>query len=141
MNKNKNIDKDKDNKNHIDNIYNINKNLSTKKDLIFINNIIMLIIKKINEKVFNMIDHICNANPTFSLKWILSFFGSSFDNIFFHYRILDYIICSHPLAVFYLSANLIVYYLTRISLSLLFPLEDSENKDVNIENKIRNKNS
>lgn len=55
-------------------------------------------IKKLRSKVEVM-------EPYFALSWILSWFTHNLTNITKIYRVIDFLICSHPLAVFHMSAE------------------------------------
>jgi len=55
-------------------------------------------IKKLKSKV-ELIE------PYFALSWILSWFTHNLTNISKIYRIMDFLLCSHPLAVFHMSAE------------------------------------
>lgn len=107
------------------------KNQDAQKDLNFINNIIMHLIKKIDMKIFHIIEDCCMSNPTFALTWVITYFGYIFDNIFFQFRILDYLICSHPIAVFYLSANLITLELNKF----LYDYKENDEKFIEVDYK------
>jgi hypothetical protein len=46
--------------------------------------------------------------PSFVLSWIITFFTHDIKNSVLQYRILDYLICNHPLAVYFLTALIVV---------------------------------
>lgn len=81
---------------------------SEKNNLNFIINLTNAIIKKINPEIFNALKDCCDANPTFALTWIITFFGYCYDNLVFQFRFIDYFLCSHPISVFFLSAIVLV---------------------------------
>ena len=48
--------------------------------------------------------------PYFTLSWIISWFTQSIKNLPKMYRVLDYLICSHPLAVYHMSAEVFIIF-------------------------------
>ena len=49
--------------------------------------------------------HVEEFSPYFVLPWILSWFTQSIKNSESVYRILDFLICSHPIAIYHLSTE------------------------------------
>ena len=70
-------------------------------------NLLMKVIKEINPDVSDSLEEICES-PYFALPWIITWFTHNIDSISLQYRIFDYLICSHPIAVFVLSATVII---------------------------------
>ena len=52
--------------------------------------------------------------PYFALSWVLSWFTHNLTNIKKIYRVLDFLICSHPLAVFHMAAEIICGEIKKI---------------------------
>lgn len=48
------------------------------------------------------------VEPYFALSWILSWFTHNLTNISKIYRIMDFLICSHPLSVFHMSSEVYI---------------------------------
>jgi hypothetical protein len=46
--------------------------------------------------------------PTFVLSWIITYFTHDIKSSVIQYRIFDYLICSHPLSVYFLTALIVV---------------------------------
>jgi len=52
--------------------------------------------------------------PSFGFSWIISWFNHGNEDIILQYRIFDYLICSHPMCIYYLVATVVYYYLYKI---------------------------
>ena len=70
------------------------------------------IIKHIDRDAYNFFQEKCPVVSTLAVSWILCLFMHEIKEINKGYRILDYILCAHPLAAYYMSA--------QVSISELF---------------------
>ena len=43
--------------------------------------------------------------PSFGFAWIISWFTHANEDVVLQYRIFDYLLCSHPMCIFYLTAT------------------------------------
>jgi hypothetical protein len=68
----------------------------------FLSHLINLKEPKLIKSLKSKIEYI---EPYFALSWILSWFTHNLTNINKIYRLLDFFICSHPLAVFHVAAE------------------------------------
>ena len=70
---------------------------------------ISLLIEKINPDISKKIVELSDVEfHHYSLEWIIGWFTHTINEIQLVYRLIDYFICSHPLAVYYLAAVLII---------------------------------
>ncbi len=58
-----------------------------------------------NKRIFELSN---GEYHNFSLAWIIGWYTHSIEDLQIVYRLFDYFLCSHPLAVYYLSALLII---------------------------------
>jgi len=58
-----------------------------------------------NEKIIQLSDV---EYHHFSLAWVIGWFTHSINDLHLVYRIIDYLLCSHPLTIYYLSSILII---------------------------------
>ena len=71
--------------------------------------ILKFVINKLDKKIQNFLNEIIeNGICHFAVSWILSIFTHNIDNPGIMYRILDYIIMSHPLSIYYLTSLIII---------------------------------
>lgn len=75
-------------------------------DFMMINQILSnLILIKEPKLIKSLQENIDYVEPYFALSWVLSWFTHNLTNITKIYRILDYLICSHPLTIFHIAAE------------------------------------
>jgi len=86
-----------------------NTNMAKKFDFESTLNLLMDVIKEIDHKIYVKLQEICEI-PYFALPWIITWFTHNTDSISLQYRIFDYLICSHPIAAFVLSASVNKYF-------------------------------
>lgn len=78
-------------------------------DFMMINQILSnLILLKEPDTINQLKEKMDYVEPYFALSWILSWFTHNLTNISKIYRIFDFLICSHPLAVFHMAAEVYV---------------------------------
>lgn len=94
------------------------------KDLI---QITLEFIAKIDKKTKKFIDNILQGNPpVFFLEWILTFFTQNIQNIFLNYRIMDYLLVSHPLTIFAMIAFIVIDEAKKFQIEHLFNNKNNE---------------
>ena len=49
-----------------------------------------------------------NTEPYYALSWVLSWFTHNLTNISKIYRILDFLICSHPFTIFHVASQVFI---------------------------------
>lgn len=69
--------------------------------LLLLSELINLIDSNVSDILLNLD---CNT-PVYALSWIITLFSHKNENIFLQYRIIDYIMCAHSYAAYYLSAT------------------------------------
>lgn len=62
------------------------------------------ILKKVSRKTYDFIEEKASGQITFIVPWIITLFTHNIDNIFLQMRIMDYLLVSHPLSIFVISA-------------------------------------
>lgn len=50
-----------------------------------------------------LIDAACEGKSTFVISWVLSYFTHNVSNSSIQYRLFDYFITAHPMAIYYLT--------------------------------------
>ena len=81
----------------------MNKNIQLETTLSLIKHLVTLVIEiEINESELDMI-------IAFPLQWILCLFTQNISNIRIVFRILDYLLCTDPITIYYLAVNVILY--------------------------------
>jgi hypothetical protein len=55
-------------------------------------------------------------SPYFVLSWIVSWYTQSVKNNKIVYRVCDYLLCSHPIAIYHLTSEVIILYECRFFL-------------------------
>jgi hypothetical protein len=87
-------------------------NFINKKDFSNTLSNLSLIINEIDNKVSSSLLEITNTQPYYALSWIITWLAHKNTNIFLQYRIIDYLLCSHPNTILFLSAIIIIeeYY-------------------------------
>jgi hypothetical protein len=78
-----------------------------------INSILMEILKNLNLDVMNTIKDVC-YEPHFVFPWILTFFTHNVTNTNKQFRMFDYIITTHPLAIYYITALILIDEVTYL---------------------------
>lgn len=73
-----------------------------------ISSILKYIMEKNNSEIYNYIFEIIGDLPPVYYSLILCLFTHTVDDIFVSYRILDYLLVSHPIAIYHLCANVII---------------------------------
>ncbi len=82
-----------------------------------VNDILLDILKKMNSDAINLLNEYCYGKPSFALAWIITLFTHKISDIYIQNRLLDYFIVSHPVTVYYLSANLLLEGIEKITAS------------------------
>ena len=78
----------------------------------FILEIVEFLIKSLDIKLYEeMINLIDQCNPFWTTPWVLSWFTHNIKNPCLVYRIFDYLLVAHPLAIYYMSA-IVKFFLT-----------------------------
>jgi hypothetical protein len=72
-----------------------------------VNLILSDITRLINPEAMKYIDEACYGKPTFAIPWVLSYFTHNVVNSSVQYRLFDYFITAHPMAIYYLSSVII----------------------------------
>lgn len=87
----------------------INPNIKDSYQFLSCLEILKFVINKLDKKIQNFLNEIIeNGICHFAVSWILSIFTHNIDNPGIMYRILDYIIMSHPLSIYYLTSLIII---------------------------------
>ena len=87
----------------------INPNIKDSYQFLSCLEILKFVINKLDKKVQKFLNQIIdNGICHFAVSWILSIFTHNIDNPGIVYRILDYIIMSHPLSIYYLTSLIII---------------------------------
>ena len=68
----------------------------------------MSIIKQLNKFVYQDLVDYCNSEVIFVIPYIVSLFTHNMNNLNKRYRIIDYLIVSHPITVYVMSSVLVV---------------------------------
>ena len=68
----------------------------------------MAIIKQINKFAYEDLVNYCNSEIIFVIPYIVSLFTHSLNNLNKRYRIMDYLLVSHPITVYVMSSVLVV---------------------------------
>lgn len=79
-----------------------------------INHILSDIVTSISPEIMRTIEEMC-GQPAFVLSWIITLFTHNIMNSQVQYRLLDYFITSHPLAIYYLTAAILVDEVTSLT--------------------------
>jgi hypothetical protein len=80
------------------------KNNHFKFETVF--NILDQIIEKINPEVSNILKQDTNiTQPLYALPWVITLLTHDITNLFNEYRIMDYLLFSHPHSIYHLAAN------------------------------------
>ncbi len=79
-----------------------------------INDLLMDILNEINEDVKNLIEQTC-GKPHFVFSWIVTLFTHNIMNSPLQFRIFDYLITSHPIAIYYLTALILIDEVDKLS--------------------------
>ena len=87
----------------------INPNIKDSYQFLSCLEILKFVINKLDKKIQNFLNEIIeNGICHFAVSWILSIFTHNIDKPGIMYRILDYIIMSHPLSIYYLTSLIII---------------------------------
>lgn len=87
----------------------LNKHKKIKFEILI--SILSDLIEEINPNINKNILELTNSPPYYALSWIITWFSHKNSNIFFEFRIIDYLICSPPIAIFYLVSVVSRYIL------------------------------
>jgi TBC1 domain family member 20 len=60
------------------------------------------LLEEINPNINKNLLELTNSPPYYALSWIITWFSHKNNNIFLQFRIIDYLICSPPVAIMYL---------------------------------------
>lgn len=72
------------------------------------------IIHILNPYVYELLMNTCTDGlPTFATSWVLSLFTHCIESSSVLYRLLDYFVVSHPIAVYHMSAWIIIKEITK----------------------------
>ena len=74
----------------------------------------MAIIKELNEFTYNDIIEYCNSECIFIIPYIVSLFTHNMNNLNKRYRIIDYLLVSHPITVYVMSSVIVVDEITKL---------------------------
>ena len=99
--------------------------------------ILKFVINKLDKKIQKFLNEIIeNGICHFAVSWILSIFTHNIDNPGIMYRILDYIIMSHPLSIYYLTSLIIIDSIYQADSKLIETGPDLFKyfQDINLEN-------
>ncbi len=79
-----------------------------------VSEILLDIIQKINPDAIKLLNEYCYGKPSFALAWIITLFTHKISDIYIQNRLLDYFIVSHPIAVYYISALVLLEEIQKI---------------------------
>ena len=74
----------------------------------------MGVIKIINKGVYDDLVEFCSCDCVFILPFVVSYFTHNIKDLFLRYRVLDYFMCAHPMAVYITSALICIDGVTKI---------------------------
>ena len=115
----------------------INPNIKDSYQFLSCLEILKFVINKLDKKIQKFLNEIIeNGICHFAVSWILSIFTHNIDNPGIMYRILDYIIMSHPLSIYYLTSLIIIDSIYQADSKLIETGPDLFKyfQDINLEN-------
>ena len=74
----------------------------------------MAIIKQLNKYVYQDLIDYCNSEIIFVIPYIVSLFSHNMSNLNMRYRIIDYLMVSHPITVYVMSSVIVIDEVTKL---------------------------
>jgi len=74
----------------------------------------MAIIKQLNKFVYQDLVDYCNSEIIFVIPYIVSLFTHNLNNLNKRYRIIDYLMVSHPITVYVMSSVIVIDEVTKL---------------------------
>ena len=74
----------------------------------------MAIIKQLNKYVYQDLVDYCNSEIIFVIPYIVSLFSHNMSNLNKRYRVIDYLMVSHPITVYVMSSVIVIDEVTKL---------------------------